>query len=1168
MGVYMPSIPLEFRTIVMTHPNPTQQLRLSTLLMFSVLLISGNLSWGQLECADCPIAFDSGEMPTGGCSEELDNWAFEPTASAICDSETPLPISSFVSDLRSGWTLHEGITSLGLGPDGAIRLFGLSSLGYAPSDYFIETEPLVVQELPNGRIRVTGEVANNMDSELRWELHLVLHDELPAEDWLSSSPNHQLVQAYGCELDTGQMTTYVLDPAHSHLQASSGYESGFLQLSHMPVNLHRRFQLGEGGNSHNCEFGLGGWFAWEGQIDGDEVLGLSGDLIIDLTESTEVNPECGDPIGLGVATTFHPTCNSGASMAVEWIQLDDVPPVAESLVCASDTVWPGILPDVLPGPDELGHPEITWADNCTQALLTSSSFSDAVDAPVNCSSAGSVIRTFTLNAEDDCGNITQTTCTQTIFGADVPPIPGIQFPPDTVVQCDATSPEDLPEAVDACGNPLEWNIQDEFGPPLYVIEESYSGDFDDCNTTGFVAQGGTTSINPDGWDGTCAVTLAQYVGMLPNNFYYDGPMTGFGTYEVLVRTESFVADALLKLYAGPGLISPALIFSIRPSGSDNPGVNVLGFGIQAATIAPPVYAEEWFAVRIDVTPSGISLFLDNELWWSGALPESLPVSGHFKLAASGAVTYDNVQFSPWVPCENEYTIYRTWSAVDAAGNSLTHEQVISVVDENGPEITLTAGSSIEWPCDISLPQESEEWAEASDCSSFEWSHSDAPLNDGNACSAGTENWLRTYTAMDACGNVSQAEQVIYALDTLAPLLVTDCALEDGDTISVCPGSTEWDWLTSNCEWNWQDNCSGPNELDIESSNTEPPGGQCNLQDPSPLADGEDCEGYFSHGMRLFGLDGFSGDEFYTTTSGIVATSPSGNLHFQASYSNMNLPEGSGGFDLDAHYGSAFTWEEWQSQENNAGYFYACPELPDLHESWSFHVMDSAVLMGYGVFEGLNLNLYHQPPNNFYGLQWGVGASSKNDQLGFGAWFAFDGEWDGESITGSGNLFADLLCQDPWTWTRTESATDCSGNSATHSYTLLVDPGNCSEDPLEMISASDPPKGEEESFEEILNQEAPRHRDKLAQGLDLMASPNPSEGQTRILISSSMNRDASAVLEVYNAQGQLMSFRWKGQIPAGEKKILDLNETFWPAGPYTLRLRTDDRVASWVWLNTP
>ncbi|MGB1075324.1 MAG: T9SS type A sorting domain-containing protein [Flavobacteriales bacterium] len=1152
----------------MTHPNPTQQLRLSTLVAFSVLLISSNLSWGQVECANCPIVFDNGEVPTGGCSQELDNWEFEPAASVLCDSEVSLPISSFVADLRSGWTDHAGITSLGMGPDGAIRLFGLSSLGYAPSDYFIETEPLAVQELPNGRIRVTGEVANNMDSELRWELHLVLHNALAAEDWLNSSPNHQLVVAYGCEVDTSQLTTYVLDPAHSHLEATSGYDSGFLQLSHMPLNAHRRFQLGEGGNSHNCEFGLGGWFAWEGQIDGTEVLGLSGDLIIDLTESTDVFPECGDPIGLGVATAFHAACNSGASMAVEWIHLDDLPPVVESLVCPPDTVWPGILPDVLPGPDELGHPEVIWSDNCPHAMLTSFSYADAIDAPANCSSAGAVNRTFTMTAEDDCGNVTQTSCTQTIFGTDVPPIPGIQFPPDTLVQCDATSPADLPEAVDACGNALEWIIEDEIGPPLYVLEASYSGDFDDCNTTGFVAQGGSTMINPDGWEGTCAVQLAQYVGMLPNNFYFDGPMTGYGTYEVLVRTESFLADALLKLYAGPGLISPALIFSIRPSGSDNPGVNVLGFGIQAATIAPPVYASEWFAVRIEVLPSGISLFLNNELWWSDDLPESLPISGHFKLAASGAVTYDNVQYSPWVPCENEYTIHRTWSAEDAAGNSLTHEQVISVVDEQGPDIILTAGSSMDWPCDIPLPQETGEWADASDCSLFEWGHSDSLLNAGNACSGGAETWLRTYTAMDACGNASQAEQVIHVIDTLAPILVTECALEDGDTISVCPGTEDWDWWTSNCEWNWQDNCSGPNELNIEPSNTEPPTGQCNFQDPSPLADGEDCEGNSSHGMRLFGLNGFSGDDYYTTTSGVVATSASGDLHFQASYANMDLPEGSGGFDLDAHCGPAFTWEEWQLQENNAGYFYGCPELPDLHESWSFHVLDSAVLTGYGVFAGLLLNLYHPSPDNFYGLQWGVGASSKNDQMGFGAWFEFEGELDGVFISGSGNLFADLLCQESWTWTRTESATDCSGNTTTHSYTLLVEPENCSDAPIGMVSAFDAGKEKESASEEMHNSMAPHHRHAVAQGLHLMASPNPSEGQTRILISSSMDREAPAVLEIYNAQGQLMSFRWEGRIPAGEQKILNLNETFWPPGPYTLRLRTDDRVASWVWLNTP
>ena len=50
------------------------------------------------------------------------------------------------------------------------------------------------------------------------------------------------------------------------------------------MSLNKRFQLGEGGNNHNCNFGFGGWFGWEGVLNGEDVMGFSGDVIADIDE--------------------------------------------------------------------------------------------------------------------------------------------------------------------------------------------------------------------------------------------------------------------------------------------------------------------------------------------------------------------------------------------------------------------------------------------------------------------------------------------------------------------------------------------------------------------------------------------------------------------------------------------------------------------------------------------------------------------------------------------------------------------------------------------------------------------------------------------------------------------------------------------------------------------
>ena len=79
----------------------------------------------------------------------------------------------------------------------------------------------------------------------------------------------------------------------SYLLGAGGYEGSYLQLSHMPFSESKRFQCGVGGNGVNCEYGLGGWFSWEGAILGQTVMGMSGDLVIDMGEDVALNVPCG-----------------------------------------------------------------------------------------------------------------------------------------------------------------------------------------------------------------------------------------------------------------------------------------------------------------------------------------------------------------------------------------------------------------------------------------------------------------------------------------------------------------------------------------------------------------------------------------------------------------------------------------------------------------------------------------------------------------------------------------------------------------------------------------------------------------------------------------------------------------------------------------------------------
>ena len=147
----------------------------------------------SVQCEDdLPTAPDAGISATNPCTGE------------------DVEVSSFIAPLNAGYTLNAGTTSYGIGPDGAIRIYGLSALGLAPSDFFFETEPLTLTRYNNGLAKVTGTVVNSIDDSYGFDLHMVFEDLMAAEEWLAMSAAHDLITAYNCSPEVSTMDTYVL----------------------------------------------------------------------------------------------------------------------------------------------------------------------------------------------------------------------------------------------------------------------------------------------------------------------------------------------------------------------------------------------------------------------------------------------------------------------------------------------------------------------------------------------------------------------------------------------------------------------------------------------------------------------------------------------------------------------------------------------------------------------------------------------------------------------------------------------------------------------------------------------------------------------------------------------------------------------------------------------
>ncbi|UOK41808.1 MULTISPECIES: gliding motility-associated C-terminal domain-containing protein [Flavobacterium] len=159
-------------------------------------------------------------------------------------------------------------------------------------------------------------------------------------------------------------------------------------------------------------------------------------------------------------------------------------------------------------------------------------------------------------------------------------------------------------------------------------------------------------------------------------------------------------------------------------------------------------------------------------------------------------------------CAGSYSVTRTWTALDACGNSSTKSQTINVQDVTAPVIAaLPASSTINCPA---VPQFAEATATDNCGSAFTLTFND--VTTPGQC-AGSYSVTRTWTASDACGNSSTATQTINVQDVAAPVIAD---LPPTSTIN-CPAVPQFAQATAT------DNCGSAFTLTFNDVTTP---GQC------------------------------------------------------------------------------------------------------------------------------------------------------------------------------------------------------------------------------------------------------------------------------------------------------------------------------------------------------
>ena len=167
-----------------------------------------------------------------------------------------------------------------------------------------------------------------------------------------------------------------------------------------------------------------------------------------------------------------------------------------------------------------------------------------------------------------------------------------------------------------------------------------------------------------------------------------------------------------------------------------------------------------FATVVDTTKPTLNKPADTIVECSGATDPS---------KTGAATATDNCTASPTITytdslvnnCGSTKVITRTWKATDAAGNSTSGNQTITVADTTKPTLNKPVDATVEYP-GATDPSQTGAATGSDTCGTVAITYSDSVTPGfGNA-----EVITRTWTATDQCGNSTNGDQIITVVDEI------------------------------------------------------------------------------------------------------------------------------------------------------------------------------------------------------------------------------------------------------------------------------------------------------------------------------------------------------------------------------------------------------------------
>ena len=659
-------------------------------------------------------------------------------------------------------------TPVGPGPDWAVWLNGLASMGLASNDYYrwIAGSASMVYNM-DGTAYVTGTVENMTNPAEQWVVHFWMQNGKNWTDWSAEGRSYKDDLGFGAA-HYEDWSYYELVPVFSHFVGAGTNAGSEIYLSHQPSNYYFGFQFGIGANNRNGNDGGSGWFYYWGNVNGESVSN-HGDLTIDKSCVPVDNPD--DECEMTMTRFWSAVDDCGnVSFADQTITIHDTtPPVFQN--CPQDeTVECG---DEIPA--AISAEDLVAVDNCGDDVLIEFLSELTIQGDDNCDYF--ISRRY--RATDVCGNSSE--CEYQINVEDTT-APELTVPADATFECDEEIVFGSASAFDVCQGEIDVMM----GEPTFYEDDCYG-----YWTVLYTANDGCGNVST----GTQTIYIE------------DNTAPVFSAFDIQVYVE---CDELETVEIPGATDNCDEDVTVTYTEITNSG-GCLGVIMRTLTAVDDCgntdTAVQYIFIQ-DTTPAVIDEPADMTVECS-EVPEAP--------GAEGADIYDNCGYDVTVEfrtemvegeCEDSYTILWIWEALDYCENFSTDTTVITVVDTTNPMLEVPQGGMFDCDEEIVYGQ-----ASATDNCDEDV---EITFSDANTPGECPQEFMlvRTWTATDNCGNVATGSTTYYVVDEEAPVFTSvpeNLTIECDDEVPATSATaedncTEVVTITSNDVYEVQGEC--------------------------------------------------------------------------------------------------------------------------------------------------------------------------------------------------------------------------------------------------------------------------------------------------------------------------------------------------------------------------